>query len=282
MPAGSRARLIALVVLTVTVGVGVRSVSANWQAGAPPKAAARPQAAASCSLDWIGHEAEFERALRTAVVTKMEDVPIGVTKPQRARVDPPVPVASFAWKALPPGRKKGFFESYKSEIAAYELDKMLRLQMVPPIVEREIKGEKGAAIYWVDNTSRWDVKNPPKGPEPRWSRQLTRMKMFDLLVANIDRNQGNLIYDADFHLFLIDHSRAFTDKKDLKGISPLAYVDRDLWTRMQALTFESLKAGLGEWVDDGELRALLTRRAAMAKVIEQMVATRTERSVFVY
>jgi hypothetical protein len=26
------------------------------------------------------------------------------------------------------------------------------------------------------------------------------MKMFDLLIANIDRNQGNLIYDADWHL----------------------------------------------------------------------------------
>jgi len=280
MPAGSRARLMALVVLTVTlpvtVSVSARSVSATRQASTPPAPAA------SCSLVWIGHEATFEQALRTAVVTKMEDVPIGVTKPQRARVDPPAPVASFAWKVIPPGRKKGFFESYKSEIAAYELDKMLRLQMVPPIVERSVKGEKGAAIYWVDNTSRWDVKNPPKGPEPTWSRQLTRMKMFDLLVANIDRNQGNLIYDADFHLFLIDHSRAFTDKKDLKGISPLAYVDRDLWTRMQALTIESLKAGLGEWVDDGELRALLTRRAEMAKVIGQMVAARGERSVFVY
>ena len=42
------------------------------------------------------------------------------------------------------------------------------------------------------------------------------MKMFDLLIANIDRNQGNLIYDSDWHLFLIDHSRAFIDKKDLK------------------------------------------------------------------
>ena len=271
MPAGSRARLVALMVLTVTVGIGGGSIApAAWQA------------AAACSRTWLGHEAEFEQALRTAAVAGLEDVPIGVTRPRRARIEPPTLVASFAWKVLPPGRKRGFFESYKSEIAAYEMDKMLALEMVPPIVERTVKGEAGAAIYWVDNTSRWDVKNPPKGPEPAWSRQLTRMKMFDLLIANIDRNQGNLIYDADFHLFLIDHSRAFTDKKDLKGISPLAYVDRDLWNRMQALTFESLKARLDQWVDDGELRALLTRRAAMAKEIEKMVASRGERAVFVY
>ena len=69
------------------------------------------------------------------------------------------------------------------------------------------------------------------------------MKMFDLLIANIDRNQGNLIYDADWHLFLIDHSRAFIDKKDLKGIAPLGRVDRKLWDKMQALTIEDLDRG---------------------------------------
>jgi hypothetical protein len=268
MPAGSRSRLIAVLGLTLAA-VSAATVSVATQA------------AAACSRAWIDHEAEFEQALRTAVVTRMEDVPIGVTRPRRARIDPPVPVASFAWKVLPPGRKRGFYESYKSEIAAYELDKMLALNMVPPSVERKVKGETGAAIYWIDNTTRWDVKNPPRGPEPMWSRQLTRMKMFDQLVANIDRNQGNLIYDVDWHLFLIDHSRAFTNKKDLKGLSALGYVDRGLWTRMQALTFESLKARLGEWVEDDELRALLTRRSAMAVEIGKMVAARGEASVFV-
>ena len=158
-------------------------------------------------------------------------------------------------EGAPARLQKGYMESYKAEIAAYELDKMLGLQMVPPIVERTVDGEKGAAIYWIENTTGWDVKNPPQGPEPTWSRQLTRMKMFDLLVANIDRNQGNLIYDADWHLFLIDHSRAFIDKKDLKGIAAARYVDRAV-DAMQALTFETLKAGLGEWVE--------RRRAARA------------------
>jgi hypothetical protein len=270
MPAGSRTRLAALVALALIVGAADSAVVAVQQA------------AAACSRTWIGREEEFERALATAAVARMEDVPIGVTKPRRARVDPPALVASFAWKAIPPGRRRGFFESYESEIAAYELDKLLALEMVPPTIEREIKGEKGAAVYWIDDTMGWDMKKPPTGPDPMWSRQLTRMKMFDLLIANIDRNQGNLIYDADWHLFLIDHSRAFTDKKDLKGIQPLAYVDRDLWTRMQALTFETLTAHLGQWVDDDELQAILTRRAAMAKEIDKMVTQRGAGRVFVY
>ena len=119
-----------------------------------------------------------------------------------------------------------------------------------------------------------------RGPEPNWSREIVRMKMLDLLIGNIDRNQGNLIYDSDWHLMLIDHSRAFINKKDLKGIAELGSADRALWEKMQALTFESLKTGLGEWVNDNELKAIIIRRDLMAKAIEQLVAKKGEGSVF--
>ena len=231
-----------------------------------------------CSLVWAGHESEIEQLLLEGKVAKLEDVPIGVTKPQRATLEgSPV---RFAWKPLTPGYSKGFMESYKAEIAAYKLDRMLGMNMVPPIVERNMNGKNGAAVLWVENTRGWSVEKPPQGPEPKWSLQLTRMKMFDLLIANIDRNQGNLIYDHDWHLFLIDHSRAFTGKKDLKGIAALGRVDRELWDKMAALTIEDLDRGLDKWVGNNEKKALLLRRDLMAKNIAEMVAKRGEKFVF--
>ena len=173
----------------------------------------------------------------------MEDVPIGVTKPQRATLENG---SRFAWKPLRPGYSKGFMESYKAEIAAYKLDRMLDMHMVPPIVERKHGRPDRRGGVWVENTKGWSVEKPPQGPEPKWSLQLTRMKMFDLLIANIDRNQGNLIYDADWHLFLIDHSRAFINKKDLKGLAPLGRVDRKLWEKMQALTHRGSRSRPGQ------------------------------------
>ncbi len=230
-----------------------------------------------CSLTWTGFEDQIEKLLIDGKVLKMEDVPIGVTKPQRATVEGG---ARFAWKPLRPGYSKGFMESYKAEIAAYKLDRMLGMNMVPPIVERNMGGRNGAAVLWVENTRGWSVEKPPQGPEPKWSIQITRMKMFDQLIANIDRNQGNLIYDADWHLFLIDHSRAFTGKKDLKGMAPLGRVDRELWNKMRALTLESLDSGLDKWVGNNEKKALLQRRDLMAKEIAGMIAKRGEQSVF--
>ncbi len=259
--------------VTLSALLLLASVSLSGQAVIPASEAGK------CSLVWAGHEPEIEKMLAEGKVLKLEAVPIGVTKPQRATLEGE-PAMRFAWKALRPGYSKGFMESYKAEIAAYKFDRMLGLNMVPPIVERNMNGSDGAAVLWVENTRGWSVEKPPQGPEPKWSLQLTRMKMFDLLIANIDRNQGNLIYDSDWHLFLIDHSRAFIGKKDLKGMAPLGRVDRDLWTKMAALTIEDLDRGLGKWVGTNEKKAILIRRDLMAKQITEMVAKRGEKSVF--
>jgi hypothetical protein len=232
------------------------------------------QTAVACSRAWLGHEAEFERALANNRAIDFEELPIGVTKPVRGSLDPGTPVARFTWKPLKPGYRRGFWESYKSEIAAYKLDQLLGLGMVPPAVERTVDGDKGAAIYWIEDMKPWETLHGPRGPEPEWSRQLSRMKMFDQLIANIDRNKGNLGYDADWHLFLIDHSRAFTDKKDLKGPAEPAYIDRMLWEKMSALTLDSLKTALGELVSDDDLEALVVRRDKMAAAIAKMVKKR--------
>jgi len=264
-------------VLVPLAAVLAATLHASTPAPASPQAAA---AQAVCSQTWVGHEAEFEEAIRNGQVAKLEDVPIGVTKPQRGLLEPATPAARFVWKPLRPGMKSGYMESYKAEIAAYELDKLLGMGMVPPTVERKVQGLTGAAGYWIEHTKGWDIKSPPTGPEPQWSYQLSRMKLFDMLIANIDRNQGNLIYDADWHIFLIDHSRAFIGKKDLKGFAPLSRIDRALWDKMTALTFEQLKASpVGQWVGDGDLRALLTRRDLIAQNIAEMVKLRGD-SVF--
>lgn len=233
-----------------------------------------------CARTWTGHEAAFEAQLTTAAIVKMEAVPTGVTKPQRGTLAAGGPAARFAWKALPPQRRGGFAESYKAEVAAYHLDRLLGLHMVPPVVERTIDGRVGAAVLWIDNAIPWDTNRPPHGPEPEWSKQISRMKLFDQLIGNIDRNQGNLLYDRDWHLFLIDHSRAFTARTSTGGIAAINTVDREVWQRMDALTTEDLEGALGAWLTPAERTALLTRRDRMRKAIAQLVRQKGAARVF--
>ena len=239
-----------------------------------------PQAAAACSQTWVGHEAEIEEFLKTAKVMKMEIVPIGVTKPQRARFEPGGPVASAAWKPLAPSYRSGYRESYKAEIAAYALDRLLEMNMVPPVVERRIDNSTGALIYWIEIVKGWDIKNPPVGPGIRWMQAVSRMRLFDQLIANIDRNAGNLLYDDDWHLFLIDHSRAFTDRKDTRGTAAPARVERAYWNKLEALDLATLQTTLGAWLNDKEIAAIISRRDAMREAINKMVAQRGEHGVF--
>jgi hypothetical protein len=244
------------------------------------QAPASPDAAVSAKT-WAGHTDEIESYLRSADVLKMEDVSVGVTHPRRAQLAAGGPVAEMAWKALKPGRYQGYWESYKSEIAAYEMDKVLDLGMVPPTVEKQVKGEVGAAIMWISPAKSFKElggvpgQNGIKGPPPRlipgWIKQLTRAKMFDNLIGNIDPNQGNWLVDPAWNIILLDHSRAFTATKDL--YHQLTYVDGPLWDKMQALDEPTLTASLGSWLDKGQIAAILQRRAKMAQVIDKMLKT---------
>ncbi len=241
-------------------------------------------AAATCSLTWPAHRAEIEACLRECEIDRVEELKIGVTKPKRVFFKAGSAVASAAWKPLRPGRYNGYWESYKSEIAAYEMDKLLGMDLVPPTVERRgPDGDLGAMVYWIENVHSWDPKNQPEVADQfAWGRQIIRMKMLDQLIANIDRNQGNLIYDDDFHLFLIDHSRAFTSEKNITKMPSPGQIDGVIWDKMETMTFDELKGALGEWMlGDGEIRALIERRDRMKKYIDKMVKDKGARYVFI-
>ena len=272
-----------LVLMSVTGAAPLPTIAAS---GLPSVASgasveqAQP-AAAGCPRVWIGREAAVEEELRTAAIDKIDAVPIGVTKPKRAFFADGGIVTSATWKALRPGNRSGYYESYKSEVAAYELDKLLGMHMVPPVVERSIEGETGALVFWLEGVKGWNKDRPVRGPEPEWSRQISRMKLFDQLIANIDRNQGNLLYDADWHRFLIDHSRAFTDRTDLRGMATVGLVDQTLWDAINALTRDDLQRVLGPWLEPRAIDAILTRREKMREAIKKNVTKRGEAAIFI-
>ena len=91
---------------------------------------------------WVGRHQEIEDYLRTAECVKLEF--FGGNRAGRCTLRPGGPVARMAWRPLPPGVHGGFRESYKAEIAAYELDKLLEMEMVPPSVERQLAGTAAA------------------------------------------------------------------------------------------------------------------------------------------
>jgi hypothetical protein len=252
--------------------------------GGPSTAQAPPAPAEPVSAKtWIGKAAEYEDYLRTAEIVSMQDIGTGVTHPKRARLTPGGPFESFAFKPIAPGLYDGHQESYKAEIAAYEIDKLLELNMVPPTVERTIDKNAGAAIMWVKPTRSFkEMGGVPDAPPQHFAsfnRQMVRAKMFDDLIGNLDPNLGNWLVDPAWNLVLIDHSRALT----IRTMMPhaLTRVDAELWDRMKALTAKSLTPALEPWLERAEIGAIIDRRNRMAKEIDKLVKARGEEAVFI-
>jgi hypothetical protein len=221
---------------------------------------------------WTGRAAEIEAYLRTARIVRTEGTGRGVTKPVRAYLEPGGPVASMTWKAIPPGVANGFYESYKSEIAAYEIDKLLALGMVPPKVERQVDGKVGVAVMWVDGTKSFaDLGGAPRPPPAKlgiWNREVMRAKMFHNLIGDIDPNLGNWLIDPEWRVTLIDQSRALTNTTQL--VHELKQIDHALWERMRALTADGLTRDLSRWLGPREIRAILARRDRMQAKIDKL------------
>lgn len=269
------ASVLLLALLSLVCAASDRVPATGSPAGWGSQAAVAPSV--QSAKVWEGRNAEFEEYIRTAVIDRIADVPIGVTHPKRAFFKPGGLVASAAWKALRPGRPAGYWESYKSEIAAYELDKLLGMGMVPVAVERKWDHETGAAILWLAPIHPWKEMEPRPKPA-KWVRQVARMKMFDNFICNKDRNAGNLMVDDDWNLFLIDHSRAFIADKDLAV--KMEHIDPAFWDQILALDEPALTAALGKWVERGVVRSMLARREKMKIAIDKLVAANGEAAVF--
>jgi hypothetical protein len=258
------------VISRLVVACGLLVWSAHPALRAPAAQAQAAVAPGGSLYPWLGRTAEIENQLKTAEVVNMEEVGTGVTRPRRAHLRASPPVESIAWKVLPPGQRGGYWESYKSEIAAYELDKLLGMNMVPPAVERTIDGETGAAVMWLDGLKSVKELGGKVPSGSAWGKPLRKMLLFDNLTENIDRNAGNILVGPPGELILIDHSRAFSSETKL--VNKIERVDAELWDRVKALTREDLDHAIGQLIDSKQVEAIVKRRDAMVKEVDKLVA----------
>lgn len=255
--------------LCLLVVLGLSTIAALETLPADPSSSAAAQG--TSAKVWVGRYQEIEDYLRSGECLSLERLGSDTSKAFRCDLRPGGPVARMAWKPLPPGIYRGFFASYKTEIAAYELDRLLKLDMVPPTVERQLQGNTGAAILWVENIFTWKGEAPPGEANRRdWDKQLARMAMFSGLTGDQDRNLANVLRDGEWNLILIDHTAAFRLTSAIPR--PLSRIDGDYWDRVLALTRQELEARLRPWLDENQITAILDRRERMKAEVARLIA----------
>jgi len=185
---------------------------------------------------------------------------------------------------------------YAHEVAAYKLDRMLDLGMVPVAVLRTNEGRRGAlravvetALDLVSIRSRHALEGLGTEEAIRaiaeaygigvdeLREQVIRFRVFDGLIGNQEReDEDKLFVPAEGHVCLVDHEKAFPLSTDLDPdlLSPCQPVPPDLRNALIMLDMETLRATVGDYLTTGQIEALLKRRDVVLELCPSSMPTR--------
>ena len=237
--------------------------------------------------------AQEEQFLRTAPIIARKAIGVGITHTERVTLSNG-PVTHDAhvqhidvFKPLYKTTgytEKNFHDSYKYNIAAYRLAKLLGIDMTPPCVYREVDGKPASVCWWVDNVQFDEKTRREKNLEPpddeSWTRQLNLVRVFDQFIDNIDRTQENLLIDKDWNVWMIDHSRSFRVTYQLRKPDVMHRVSMQMLAAMRQLTEAECDSKLKPFLTDAEIKALLVRRDLVLKYFANRVDDQGEAAVF--
>jgi len=163
-------------------------------------------------------------------------------------------------------RKLQRTERVVPEIAAYRLDRLLGLGMIPATVRREIGGQQGVLQYVSPDaiTERHRAASGRgRGASCPLGKQITVMYVFDALINNQGRTPSSMLYSPDdWLLMLVDHGRAFGSDPGYPGyLEDIELTVGDQWrTALGRLDDDVLRTELGDVLNDDQLAALARRR----------------------
>ena len=233
--------------------------------------------------------------LATAPIVQEKTTRIGTTRPIRATLSDGLFTHDAQFQTVDESRASfqagkatefGFKDTYRYNIAGYRLAQLVGLETVPMSVARTYRGRDAAVTWWVDDvmfdeSGRLKLKNKMFGPDPeRTKAQIHVMYLWDELIQNRDRNQGNILWTNDWTLWLIDHTRAFRTGGSLLKPDRLVKVERLMFDKMKQLTEASVTQATKGILMRDEIQAILKRRDAITRLVEKRVAERGEAAVF--
>ncbi len=229
---------------------------------------------------------EAEEFLRTAKITKSKGVPVGVTLPQKMTLEKDGREETAVFKTiderkpgvtrLEAGPEVDFKDSWKFEIAAYELNKMLKMDMIPPAVERTHGMQKGSLQLWIDGcmTELERTKKKMQAPGPMgWRQQMFKVRVFDNLIYNIDRNLGNLLITPEWQLIMIDHTRCFKSLGELVHPKDLTFFSMSLMASLKGLNRKDCEERCGKYLTGPEISSMLGRRDKILALFQKAADT---------
>ena len=171
-------------------------------------------------------------------------------------------------------RGKGFVP----ELAAYQLDRELGLDMVPVTVPRTMDGDAGVLQFQPERAIDETARRAAGRGSSAWCplpEQWGAMYIFDALIFNPGRPQQFMVYSPDnWQLILTGNAESFTTSRSRPGyLKSFDLPFNETWIeRLDALDEATIESLFAETLDSKRRRALLSRRDRLLKDANAAIA----------
>jgi hypothetical protein len=183
--------------------------------------------------------------------------------------------------------------NYRFNVAAYELDKLLGLGLVPPVVERLVTGRPASLTWWVDDFAMAEVDRRRKKIDPpdgdAWNKQMQAVRVFDELISNTYRDTSpglylnsvwdNLLITSGWTVWIVDHTASFRTRRELQDTESLTRCPRAMLDKLRGLNRAVSQKNLGRYLSVEQLAALEARRILLVRHFEEEIARNGEAAV---
>jgi hypothetical protein len=235
---------------------------------------------------------QIKQFLLTAKVVKSQHAKKGITDTLRLTLSDGTVThdASFqaidehkSTKQLASGTELNFVDSYKYNLAAYQLAELLGIDdMLPVYVERKWQGNSGSLSWWLpvkmDEAERH--KQGLTAPDAdAWNNQMYKVRVLDQLVYDNDANLTNVVIGENWKIWRIDFTRAFRLSKDLRNPGDLVRCDRQLLEKLKALDGNELTTRTKGYLTKSEVNALMARRDKIVGQFQKLIVEKGENEV---
>src|SRR5947208_10527661 len=237
---------------------------------------------------------QVKQFLQTAEVIKSKPSSKGITHPWRLTLSNGAITHDASFQSIDEHKSEmklasgkveiDFVDSYKYNIAAYQLAELLGLDdMLPVYVERKWQGRTGSLSWWLpakmDEVERHKQKLTAPDTDA-WNNQMYKIRVFDQLIYDTDANLTNVLIGEDWKIWRVDFTRAFRLYKDLKDPKAnLVRCDHQLLERLKALNGDEVAERTKHYLTKDEVKAVMARRDKIVEYFQKLISEKGENEV---
>jgi len=230
-----------------------------------------------------GQRFRIEEFLRSAKVTNIiKDLETGRTEFWQVLLKNGSQEKKAVFKYVNRFRPHIIPDSFQYELAAYELNKLLGLDIVPPVVPRRIEGLEGSLQLYMENCIKEQER---KGkdiafPNDQCQIEMDNILVFEILVADQCRDIDDTLVDCKtWKIWRIDFSEAFSPVHELGKNCSIRCCSKSLFQALNDLDKKDVTKKLKPFLNHDEIEALFARKDLIIKKINDLVSKKGKEKV---